>query len=194
MSNTPISGLTILPGYVSTAEETALLDAVDSGLWLTDLQRRVQHYGWRYDYRSRSIDPSQALGALPGWAQAVAERLYRDGCAPDVPDQMIVNEYQPGQGISPHVDCVPCFGDTIISLTLGSTCVMTFDPLPPVRAIEQVQFFLRPGDLLVMSGEARYRWKHGIPPRKSDFVHGMTIPRGRRVSLTFRSVVLQAVA
>lgn len=43
--------------------------------------------------------------------------------------------------------------------------------------------------LLVISGEARYHWSHGIAPRKQDQVMGQLVPRGRRVSLTFRHVL-----
>ena len=39
---------------------------------------------------------------------------------------MIVNEYVAGQGISAHIDCIPCFGDKIISLSLGGAITMDF--------------------------------------------------------------------
>lgn len=41
-----------------------------------------------------------------------------------------------------------------------------------------------------MTSEARYRWKHGIRPRLSDVVNGQTVARGRRLSATFRSVIV----
>ena len=46
---------------------------------------------------------------------------------------------------------------------------------------------------LLMSGEARYVWSHGIIPRKSDVVEAPTggltlISRGVRTSLTFRKI------
>jgi hypothetical protein len=44
--------------------------------------------------------------------------------------------------------------------------------------------------LLVMKDEARYKWTHGIAKRKSDRYRGRTIVRRRRVSLTFRKVIL----
>ena len=49
---------------------------------------------------------------------------------------------------------------------------------------------LEPQSLLVLQGEARFGWKHGIPARKVDLIDGQKIARGRRVSLTFRTVVL----
>mmetsp|Transcript_63656 Transcript_63656/g.170559 ORF Transcript_63656/g.170559 Transcript_63656/m.170559 type:complete len:411 (+) Transcript_63656:52-1284(+) len=43
--------------------------------------------------------------------------------------------------------------------------------------------------LLVMSGESRLRWHHGIASRSTDTdPDGATVPRGRRISLTFRRV------
>ncbi len=42
-------------------------------------------------------------------------------------DQLIVNEYQPGQGISPHIDNKTLFSDIIVSLSLGSNAVMIFE-------------------------------------------------------------------
>jgi alkylated DNA repair dioxygenase AlkB len=61
------------------------------------------------------------------------------GLMPRVADQGIVNEYEPGQGIAPHVDCVPCFADTIASLTLGSSCLMEFTK---VKTREKAPLFL----------------------------------------------------
>ena len=49
-----------------------------------------------------------------------------------------------------------------------------------------VRFRSCSGSALVISGEARYDWLHQFRARKSD--HG--IPRRRRVSLTFRNVLL----
>jgi ubiquinone/menaquinone biosynthesis C-methylase UbiE len=42
---------------------------------------------------------------------------------------------------------------------------------------------------LILSGDARYFWSHGISPRKFDKLDGTLVSRGRRVSFTFRHVV-----
>ncbi len=181
-----IPGLTYIPAYLSYDEQKNLLEQIDALPWISELRRRVQHYGYRYDYRAKVITPDLFLGHLPGWAQRMAERLHTDGYAPNVPEQVIVNEYIPGQGIAPHVDCVPCFGDTIMSLSLGSTCLMTFSALD---GFASEGLWLEPGSLLVMTGEARYQWKHGIPARKNDVYKGQKITRARRVSLTLRGIV-----
>lgn len=41
-----------------------------------------------------------------------------------------------------------------------------------------------------MQGEARHAWLHGIPPRKADVYGGKKIERARRMSLTFRNIVI----
>lgn len=183
---TGVPGLALSPGYLKVDRQKQLLATVDAEPWRDDLRRRVQHYGYRYDYRRRSVGPDSYLGPLPRWAQEIAERLVDDTPIERTPDQLIVNEYMPGQGISAHIDCVPCFGPVVLSISLGSACVMTF--AEPATG-ESVHVLVEPGVLLVMSGDARYRWRHSIAPRSSDVLGGRRIERQRRVSLTFRCVV-----
>ena len=102
-------------------------------------------------------------------------------------DQMIINEYKPGQGIAHHIDCEPCFGDVIASFSLNSTCVMSFIHVDNHQTID---LLLEPNSLLIMRDEARYDWKHGILARKSDTYKDKTYLRNRRISMTFRKVIL----
>lgn len=182
-----ISGLSYLPEYISPQQEAELIRTIDAQPWITELKRRVQHYGYRYDYKARNVAPESRLGLLPEWLTAYANRLCTGDFFPQPPDQVIVNEYQPGQGIAPHIDCVPCFADTIASLSLGSTCVMEFTH---VETRQKIPILLEPRSLVVLSSDARYRWQHAIPHRKTDRHHGTIFPRGRRLSLTFRRVIL----
>lgn len=179
-------GLQYVESFVNNREETALLELVEAGPWRSDLIRRVQHFGWIYDYKKKIIDPSMYLGPLPDWLQSLAVRLAFEGYSPTVPDQVIVNEYLPGQGISPHVDCLTCFGPVIISLSLGSPCVLDL-----TAKGEQSKFSLSlaRGSLLVLAGNARTNWSHAIAGREIDKFEGTLIRRGRRVSLTFRTVI-----
>ena len=48
---------------------------------------------------------------------------------------------------------------------------------------------LAPGGLCVMTGPARHEWRHGIAARKTDPGPSGRVPRGRRVSVTFRTVL-----
>jgi alkylated DNA repair dioxygenase AlkB len=178
-----IRGLVYLPRFLPTEEQGRVLAEIDNGLWLGDLRRRVQHYGYKYDYRARIINHSMRVGPLPPFAADVAERLMSRGLINEFPDQAIVNEYQPGQGIGAHVDCETCFRNTIVTVSLGSTCEMDFVSL---ESSEVRSILLEPGSVLVLRDAGRYRWMHRIMARTSD--HG--VPRGRRVSLTYRNVIL----
>jgi len=181
-----IPGLSYVTNYLSLNERVELLAVIDRLPWSGDLKRRVQHYGYRYDYTRKTIDHDLYLGPLPGWARTLEKRFLHDGHAPRQLNQLIVNEYLPGQGIAPHVDCVPCFADTVLSLSLGSSCVLTMSQR---KAEMKLPVLLEQGSLLVMTGEARYDWLHGIASRKNDRYEGQTLSRGRRVSLTFRTVL-----
>lgn len=183
-----IPGLTYRPDYLNPDEQARLLAHIDQQTWLTDLKRRVQHYGYRYDYKTRKVDEDFYLGLLPEWLNPLAKRLHSEGYIADVPDQAIINEYETGQGIARHVDCIPCFTDTIISISLGSACVMVYTEIATQR---EIPILLTPGTLIVMQGESRYEWMHGIPARKSDVLNGEVIKRGRRVSVTFRKIILR---
>lgn len=176
-----IPGLTYIPDFITRDEENTLIAKIDEQPWLNDLKRQVQHYGYKYDYKARTVTNDAYLGPLPDWIKSVAKKL------PFKPDQTIVNEYLPGQGISAHTDCVPCFDDTIASLSLGSPVIMQFT-CPKTGETQEI--FLKERSLLVLSGPARYEWQHTIPARKSDIVNGFKIKRSRRISLTFRTVIL----
>jgi len=182
-------GLTYLESYISEGEADRLVQEIDAAPWRTDLKRRVQHYGYRYDYKARQARREDYLGPLPALFHQLAERLTSEGHFQSVPDQVIVNEYRPGQGISAHIDCQPCFGPTIASLSLLSACVMRFSS----RSLsQQMDLGLHPASLLVLKDEARHLWTHAIPSRKSDIISGQKYHRSRRISLTFRTMKFEA--
>lgn len=180
-------GARLADGFIDQDQAQQLLATIDAKPWRSDLKRRVQHYGWRYDNRARAVSPEMDLGPLPRWLAEVAEHVGRYAQFGVTPDQVIVNEYLPGQGISAHVDCEPCFGPLIASLSLGGTVEMTFRKR---SSGERHSVILAPANLLILSGEARYNWTHEIPARKSDLIKGAPQPRKRRVSLTLRTVTL----
>lgn len=183
-----VSGLRYLPDYIDEKTEAFLLHKIDSQPWLSDLKRRVQHYGYKYDYEARRITPDLKIGAIPDWLANLCNELYTNKIFAKIPDQVIINEYQAGQGITPHIDCVPCFGETIASISVCTPCVMEFTHIETGEKFSQL---LEPRSLLTFSGEARYKWQHAIPQRKTDIVDGQKINRGRRISLTFRTVILE---
>ena len=182
-----IDGLSYIPDFINRDEEQTLIAMIDQQSWLTDLKRRVQHYGYKYDYKARTVTHDAYIGALPNWVVPIAKRLQEQNIFKTIPDQAIVNEYEPGQGISAHVDCVPCFGDVIASLTLGSGATMQFQN---TKDKHREELYLQERSLVVLSSVARYEWTHAIPARKSDNIDGFKTTRNRRLSLTFRTIIL----
>ena len=184
-----IEGFKYIEDYISESQHDWLLDQIDKRQWLEDLRRRVQHYGFKYDYKARKVNRDMRIGQLPKWLQKLGQKLYEDGHMLAEPDQVIVNEYEPGQGISSHIDCEPCFANTIVSLSLGSDCIMDFTNRRDKT--KKIPVWLAPRSIIVLKDEARNEWLHGIAPRKSDMWEGQKYERQRRVSLTFRKVILE---
>ena len=97
----PPQGLKYLPDFISAEEADNLVRKIDTQPWCDDLKRRVQHYGFRYDYKARQARAEDYLGPLPSFLQGLAEQMTHAGHFGFVPDQAIVNEYMPGGGIEP---------------------------------------------------------------------------------------------
>lgn len=80
-----ISGLEYISDYLSLQQSKDLLKQIDGKPWNTDLKRRVQHYGYKYNYKKQNIDVSMKAEIIPDFL-----RLFKNF------DQVIVNEYLPG--------------------------------------------------------------------------------------------------
>jgi alkylated DNA repair dioxygenase AlkB len=170
-----IPGLRCLPQYITPEVEAELIRVIDAEPWDTKWERRRQPYGAAYGKESVGRE-------IPTWGVGLAERMLREGISDRLFDNMLVNEYLPGQGIALHRDYSP-FDRTVVSLSLLSPCVMDFRHEKSGR---KQSLLLEPRSLLVLSDEARYEWQHGIARRKNDRWQGVSIPRGRRLSVTFR--------
>jgi len=178
-------GASLVPDIVTDAEEERILLRISRAPWMTDLSRRVQHYGFRYDYRAPGSGRHDPAPPFPRWATVIGARLasFFDGA---MPEQCIVNEYRPGQGIGMHADHVS-FGPVVVSLSLGDAWTMNFRPRaarPYVRdGLASDELALLPRrSALVLRGQARSSWMHGID-RAANARRA-----GTRVSATFRTV------
>ena len=59
-----VKGLKYEEEFISTDEERALIEDIENQPWLDDLKRKVQHYGYKYDYRARRINQSFKIGEI----------------------------------------------------------------------------------------------------------------------------------
>ncbi|XP_015918171.1 tRNA (carboxymethyluridine(34)-5-O)-methyltransferase alkbh8 isoform X2 [Parasteatoda tepidariorum] len=186
-------GLVLLEEFITEEEEKELLAVINKEDDFNDesslKHRKVKHYGYKFIYGSNNINKNQPLEMkIPDVCIPHLKKLVSLQLLPRIPDQLTVNHYQPGQGIPPHVDTHSPFEDGIVSLSLSSQVVMNF--YSPHGEIVSVSLPRR--SALVMLGESRYLWKHGITPRKQDIIrsessgHLTLLARSLRTSLTFR--------
>jgi alkylated DNA repair dioxygenase AlkB len=103
--------------------------------------------------------------------------------------QAILNLYPPGQGITPHIDLPNRYADGIIGISLTGGCTMVFQSS---NTEARYDVYLPERSVYVMTGEARWEWKHGIEGRLEDLIRGgegsqvETKLRSTRASVTFR--------
>lgn len=181
-----VPGLSIWEDFLTPNEQAECVKLVDAAedLWREDLRRRVQHYGWLYDYKARSITSDMHVGPLPEWLAKLAKRLYDEtGLFERIPEQVIVNEYEPGQGIAAHTDH-PGFGPAVCMVSLLDDWEMDFSE----NWKDKSPALLPRGSCTFLTSEARHVWQHGIAPRKSEQAPWGRRDRNRRLSLTFRTV------
>jgi len=174
-----IQGLLYRDNFITDEEEKYLIEKIDIQEWNTSLKRRTQHYGYIYDYNSKKA--ATKTNEIPEWCNFIVNRLLEQNIIKQRPDQMIVNEYKPGQGIAMHTDNKNSFDDGIVSISLSSAVIMDFKHWGTNKTCE---YLLKRCSILCMHEEARYDWGHGIAARMKD--NG--VERGRRISLTFRKM------
>jgi alkylated DNA repair dioxygenase AlkB len=169
-------------------EKDDLISFLDNRPWKTLTEsknsRKVQHYGYLYDYKSGKTN--MKTEPVPDEFQSLIDSLKKKcvqaGLTSADFNQVIVNNYETGQGISAHTD-VKEYGPIIGCYTIGSGATMRF-----TKGEEKYEVYVDPNSLYIMSGESRYKWKHEMVSRKTDTVDNKKIQRGRRVSITFRTV------
>jgi hypothetical protein len=92
-------------------------------------------------------------------------------------------------GIKPHRDR-EFFGELVLGISLLEPVVMDFKC---IRTHEVRALLLEPRSVLVMQGEARWLWQHSITSAPNLLYRGKHLPRGRRTSLTFRTIQDESV-
>ena len=181
---TLVPGLKLYRDYISEAKEEELIKEIDAQPWVVDYDRRLQYYGYRNELE-KPYDLVKFPVAIPPAMYKLSEEIVEQQILEHQPDQVIINEYSPGQGIRPHKDR-NYFDNQICGINLGSGCVMKFIQ---IKGGDVVDVEIPRRSLYVMQDEARYKYNHAIPPRKKDNIEGNIKHRERRLSITFRKVM-----
>ncbi|XP_030879240.1 alkylated DNA repair protein alkB homolog 8-like [Leptonychotes weddellii] len=118
----------VVEEIISSEDEKILLESVN---WTEDIDdrnvqkslkhRRVKHFGYEFHYENNSVDKDKPLpGGLPDIWDSILEKWLKEGFIKHKPDQLTVNQYDPGHGIPAHIDTHSAFEEEIVSLSLGS--------------------------------------------------------------------------
>jgi alkylated DNA repair protein alkB family protein 8 len=185
---TTVPGLLLYPDFISTSLEEALIHEIDNQTWVVDYNRRLQYYG----YRNELETPYSLIRfpiPMPPLIYKLSEDLVEQKIVSMQPDQVIINEYAPGEGLRPHKDR-NYFDNQICGVNLGSGCVMRFIK---IAGGDVVDVAVPRRSVYIMQDEARYKWNHAIPSRKKDLVEGNVKHRERRLSITYRKVLIKKV-
>ncbi len=180
-----IYGLELVENFITSDQEKQLLDLIDSpqNTWNTKLKIRTMHFGYEYNYSGKDI--LNKSRPIPNEFEWLIELVSKKVPADQPINQIIINEYLPGQGITSHIDSDK-FGDVIVSLSLNSDCLMEFVKISMTKTTK-VDVLLKRCSAIYLKEESRNRWQHGIKCRKNDKLSdGTILKRDRRVSITFR--------
>ncbi|XP_025204268.1 alkylated DNA repair protein alkB homolog 8-like [Melanaphis sacchari] len=180
-------GLEIIENFVTEEEENFILEYLNEH-WpgsSSMKHRQVKHYGYEFDYDFNNVR-YDTCDPIPKEFEFILNAIYLR--LKWRPNQITVNKYLPGQGIPNHFDNCSVFDEYILSLSLNSDVTMEFR-----NGLKRSGIFLKAKSLLIMSGESRYEWTHGITPRKIDMINTVdgldVVYRGTRFSVTFRRVI-----
>lgn len=197
----PIDHIFYAPLFLSQTQEQCLLQRIHSHEELQWVQ-----------LKARRLICLDDLFTAPDWVSALVQGLLDTDiwkCPLGPPNHILVNEYQPGEGIMHHTDG-PSYWSQVIILSLESATMMTFREKVVSSQVgvggseKEVKLYLEPRSLLVFDAEAYRDHMHGIYEQTEDFLTqdvanlqsasgevgqvstDVVRPRGRRVSITIR--------
>jgi len=182
-----IPGLKYCSNYLSEDEESNLLKILSESKELKPIShskdsRNVIQYGYTYAYDRSGVTKCEAIPEV--FKKLIdSERVTKILGKNYEFDQLIINQYLPGQGISPHIDHTKYFSDVIFCISIGSPVEVEFSA---THKNHETAIFVERRSAYAMTEDSRYKYKHSITPRKTD---GSSV-RGIRYSLTFRKVLV----
>ena len=178
-----------VPEWVTTEEESTMLRILKNtpSEVKSKLQKRlVQEYGGSMCSTCNTSFVSE--GNLPTWCNQVCDGLLQSSVFTPAtfPNNVRVHEYQPGEGIAPHVDG-PIYVPRVAILSLAAPTLISFYPrrepyanpmdhyddtfkfdgeIAKERPIQSL--ILEPRSLLVFSSDAYWLHPHGITDKLED--------------------------
>ncbi len=173
-------GFFYCPEVISAGEEAGILAEI-ALLPFKEFQfhgyegkRRVVSFGWRYDYDQQKPLPAEPI---PPFLRNLCWQVQTAaGFGFDDLQQVLVSEYPRGAPIGWHKDR-PVFGN-VMGLSLQAPCTFRLRTPDGDGKWQRVSLRLEPRSAYLLTGEARWRWEHSIPP-VDDLRYSITFRSGR---------------
>lgn len=177
-----IEDITIIGDVITQDEERYLVDQIDSGSWINSQSgRRKQDFGPKINFKKQKISLGTFKG-FPLYIKCIWRRLQES--ISELSDfnavEMCHLEYDSARGssIEAHFDDFWVWGGRLVTLNYLSTSVLTLTH-PTDECVKKFEIAIQmpPRSLLILAGDARYKWLHQI--KRSDI-------DGRRMATTWR--------
>lgn len=177
-----IDGVTVISDFISQEEENLLIQTIDTiKPWIESQEgRRKQDYGPKVNFLKRKVSVGN-FGGFPDFSVSLIERMltrYHKLFHNLIPVEFCILEYTPERGsyIRPHYDDFWIWGDRLLTVNLLSETALRLTKefrIPPYEILIRMPA----RSLVVIQGEARYDWHHGI--NRYDI-------KSRRIAMTWR--------
>lgn len=128
-------------------------------------RRRTVSYGSGYDFQQQTRTPA---AAMPQFLEPLRVRAAEwIGAKRRDFVQALISEYQPDTPLGWHRD-VPDY-ESIVAISLLSACRIRFRRYPwnPAQKVDIFTIEPQPRSAYVLSGDARWKWQHSVPPVKT---------------------------
>uniref|UniRef100_A0A8C8BEV3 AlkB homolog 4, lysine demethylase n=1 Tax=Otus sunia TaxID=257818 RepID=A0A8C8BEV3_9STRI len=201
----PFPGVFLMEEFISKDEESEIVELMDQDDWKPSQSgRKKQDYGPKVNFKKQRLKAGSFTG-LPSFSKKIVAQMKACSVLGSfLPVEQCNLDYMPerGSAIDPHFDDWWLWGERLVSLNLLSKTVLSMScdsedsiqlfstcskengellpsgSLVPSREVT-VAIQLPRRSLVVLYGDARYKWKHAIYRKHIEH---------RRVCVTFREL------
>lgn len=175
-----IKGLFYIQNYLTATEMEMIKEKIDKEIILEPISQKansrlVAHYGYYYSYDKTGLKPAPVI---PEYLQNLADpkrinNILGFDLIMEPFEQVIINEYKPGQEINYHTDHKVLFGPIIACITVGQSVPINFKLGNEVKKLN-----IKAGSMYIMTGDARSMWQHYLKNNGDE----------TRYSITYRTI------
>lgn len=182
------SGLQYFNNQINDESSAKIVEEMDRYRWDDSGRGTSRQYGHR---RTTALHLQHALLPAPPIPASILD-LWRviscqiaSLCGMRVPDQCVVESFEPGEGLSSDSEPSSPYDNTIVIVSFITPALIHFFTNDSAFDIK-----VEPNSVLILSDEVRYRWFKSVDSLVDVMYNttgkSLSPTHGRRVSLTFR--------